>query len=220
MKKKFVLFVLVFVLLTIFGYANLPTIEATISDVSIELNGSILELKDVNGEMVKPLIVNGTTYLPVRAIGQNLGLDVDWNGKTKTVVLTSNAPSNATSQSDNVANSAPVTNTVANPNQNITSSGNIKIAALDKKTECIIIKNSGNSDVSLAGWTILSVRGEQRFRFPEFTLKAGDSVKVGDKSRGQVDFHWLEDKGVWNNSKKDDAELYNGKGELVDRYED
>lgn len=37
--------------------------------------------------MVEPFTVNGTTYLPVRAIGEALGKDVKWDGETKTVYV-------------------------------------------------------------------------------------------------------------------------------------
>ncbi len=87
MKRKLVLFVLMFAVLSMAAYAASPTLQAVVSDVIIELNGQKLTLTDANGNEVKPLIVNGTTYLPVRAIGENLGLEVGWDGETRTVKL-------------------------------------------------------------------------------------------------------------------------------------
>jgi len=97
----------------------------------------------------------------------------------------------------------------------------IMIAELDKKAEYIVIKNSGSDSVDITGWRIISVKGNQSFAFPKFTLEPKSTVKVGDSERNlDTDFHWLDGNGTWNNSKSDPAELYNTKGELVDRYED
>lgn len=97
---------------------------------------------------------------------------------------------------------------------------NITITQLDKKAEFIVLKNNSNSDVNLEGWQIVSVLGNQRYTFPSYTLKAGGTVKVGDSNKNKVDLHWLDGSGTWNNSKKDDAELYDNNGNLVFKYLD
>lgn len=102
----------------------------------------------------------------------------------------------------------------------VNNMGSVEISALNKKAEYIVIQNTGENAVDLSGWWILSVKGGQSFTFPKFTLQPGASVKVGDSAKNDVDFHWLDGKGTWNNSEKDPAELYNAAGELVDRYED
>lgn len=56
-------------------------------DVKVTLNGEPLDLRDVNGNNVDPFLMDGTNYLPVRAISEALGLDVDWNHNEKTVIL-------------------------------------------------------------------------------------------------------------------------------------
>lgn len=63
------------------------TIEADYQDIQVSLNGRTLALTDANGQTVEPFAVNGTTYLPVRAVAENLGLDVEWDGDTATVKL-------------------------------------------------------------------------------------------------------------------------------------
>jgi hypothetical protein len=97
----------------------------------------------------------------------------------------------------------------------------IEIVKLDKKLEYIILKNISDKSVNLDGWKILSVRGEQSFIFEDFTLASGETVKVGDFARNEgIDFHWLDGRGTWNNTKSDPAELYNSNNQLVDRYND
>ncbi|WKY48170.1 lamin tail domain-containing protein [Eubacteriaceae bacterium ES3] len=95
------------------------------------------------------------------------------------------------------------------------------ISELDKKAEYIIIKNTGTDAVDLTDWKIVSVRGNQSFIFPDFSLEPGASVKVGDSANSTgIDFHWLDGGGTWNNSQSDPAELYDSIGQLVDRYND
>ncbi|MCT4510001.1 MAG: lamin tail domain-containing protein [Tepidibacter sp.] len=109
---------------------------------------------------------------------------------------------------------------VSHDNQTNTMNKKVMITDLDKKVEYIIITNSGSKSVDLTGWKILSVIGNQSFTFPKFTLNSNSSVKVGDSAKNSdVKFHWLDGKGTWHNRKSDPAELYNTKGELVDRFD-
>ena len=57
------------------------------NNIKISLNGQTITPKDANGNTVEPFAINGTTYLPVRAVGEALGLDVDWDGATNTALL-------------------------------------------------------------------------------------------------------------------------------------
>ena len=63
-------------------------------EVSIFVNGAELIPQDVNGNATEPFIIEGTTYLPVRALAGALGLKVDWDGSTNTITLTSGADVN------------------------------------------------------------------------------------------------------------------------------
>ncbi len=63
------------------------TVTVDYNDIKVTLNGSAVNLVDANGASVEPFAINGTTYLPVRAVSSALGLDVNWNGQTKTVEL-------------------------------------------------------------------------------------------------------------------------------------
>ncbi|WP_373484145.1 lamin tail domain-containing protein [Acetobacterium sp.] len=105
--------------------------------------------------------------------------------------------------------------------QNGQNSSGVTISELDKKAEYIVIKNAGTSAVDLNGWKIVSVRGNQTFTFPAFSLAAGATVKSGDSANNSgIDFHWLDGGGTWNNSESDPAELYDGTGKLIDVYND
>ncbi len=93
----------------------------------------------------------------------------------------------------------------------------VKICKLDKKAEYIVLKNESKEDINLKNWTILSVRGKQRFTFDDYILKAKSEVVIGDSRKNKVDFHWLGDgnSGIWSNSKRDDAKLFDDSGKFV-----
>lgn len=51
--------------------------------VNINLNGQVLQLADID----RPFIMDGRTFLPVRAISEALEIPVDWDGSTRTVFV-------------------------------------------------------------------------------------------------------------------------------------
>ena len=62
--------------------------ELEYRDIKVSLDGEILDLRDAQGNVVEPFKFDGTNYVPVRAIAQILGLNVAWDGKNATVLLT------------------------------------------------------------------------------------------------------------------------------------
>jgi len=68
------------------------TITAYYDNIKLSINGTIVTPKDVKGNVVDPFTNSGTTYLPVRAVSEALGKKVDWDAKTKTVIITDQAP--------------------------------------------------------------------------------------------------------------------------------
>ena len=69
--------------------ASSRTVTATLTyrDIRLEVNGNLVTPKDVAGNIVEPFIIDGTTYLPVRAVGNALALDVTWDADTSTVFM-------------------------------------------------------------------------------------------------------------------------------------
>ena len=73
------------------------TITASLRpDITVELNGTPQTMKDVNGNEVYAISYNGTTYLPIRAIGEAMGLTVNWDSATQTVDLVGSAAGSTT----------------------------------------------------------------------------------------------------------------------------
>lgn len=63
------------------------TIEVTYRDIKLVVDGVQVSLKDGLGNSVEPFISEGTTYLPVRSVGEALGKEVVWDGETSTVYI-------------------------------------------------------------------------------------------------------------------------------------
>ncbi len=65
------------------------TMQKTLSysDIKIYIDGNKITPTDANGNYVEPFIIDGTTYLPVRAIGNAFGKEVFWDGNTHTVYI-------------------------------------------------------------------------------------------------------------------------------------
>lgn len=64
------------------------TVRVDYSDIKLVVNGKTVTPRDGNGDVVEPFTIDGTTYLPVRAVGNALDMDVAWDGSTNTVTLT------------------------------------------------------------------------------------------------------------------------------------
>lgn len=64
-------------------------VKINYDNIKVVVDGRAVALKDAAGNAVEPFTLDGTTYLPVRAMGNALGMDVGWNSATKTVTLTS-----------------------------------------------------------------------------------------------------------------------------------
>lgn len=72
---------------TIGAFAYTDYIEAVYNNIKIVVDGQQIMPTDGNGKVVEPFISYGTTYLPVRAVADAFGKEVDWDSETNTVIL-------------------------------------------------------------------------------------------------------------------------------------
>lgn len=89
-KATKILLAVLFVCLAIpTAYAASKTVQATLnySNIQIVMNGQTVVPTDVNGKSTEPFSIDGTVYLPIRAIAQALGCDVEWDAATNSVVI-------------------------------------------------------------------------------------------------------------------------------------
>jgi hypothetical protein len=84
------------------------------------------------------------------------------------------------------------------------------------KAEWVKIKNTGNNDRSLDGWTLRD-KANHVYHFEDFTLKASRAVTVHTGSGSDSGKHLYQDSGayIWNNDG-DTAKLKNG-SKLIDK---
>lgn len=87
MKKIFCLVLTLMMVLSITCQAASGVVPANLqyNDIKINLNGNNVVTSS------EPFIINGTTYLPVRALAEALGLNVEWDATTNTVKIFSQA---------------------------------------------------------------------------------------------------------------------------------
>ena len=94
MKKKVVVSVILSAIIVAsmsigaFAAENLTVISAYLNHaIKVTLDGEQLDLRDAQGNKVTPITYQGSTYLPVRAVAEAAGINVEWDGATQTVIL-------------------------------------------------------------------------------------------------------------------------------------
>ena len=65
-------------------------------DFNIVIDGTARQFTTSSGKSIYPLLYDGSTYLPLRAIGQIMNKTVAWNQNNKTITLTSGSSSTVT----------------------------------------------------------------------------------------------------------------------------
>ena len=91
MKKILYITIVLMMILTNFVYASVGSKEETLQymGVKLSIDGNEIVPMDVNKNVVNPFIIDGTTFLPVRAFSEALGKEVKWEGDTNSIYITS-----------------------------------------------------------------------------------------------------------------------------------
>ncbi|MEC0245278.1 stalk domain-containing protein [Paenibacillus chitinolyticus] len=75
---------------TSYAAGGIEKIEAYLNpDIKITLDNEAWTAKDGEGKALAPVIIDGTSYVPAKAVVEAMGGQVQWNNDTKTIVITS-----------------------------------------------------------------------------------------------------------------------------------
>ena len=88
--KSFIAGVVVATIILSAGAAIAATernISVIFRDIRLVVNGETITPRDAQGNIVEPFIWQGSTFLPIRAVGEALGMPVSWDGVTSTVYV-------------------------------------------------------------------------------------------------------------------------------------
>ena len=73
--------------LPVFAASTQRQLTAHFNNIRVVVDGVLITPRDGLGNVVEPFVVDGTTYLPVRAVAEALGRQVEWDGATQTVYI-------------------------------------------------------------------------------------------------------------------------------------
>jgi hypothetical protein len=79
------LVIFVFAFATAHAAQTYRTLHAFFNDIKIYVNDDPVVAKDLDGNVAEPFIINGVTYLPLRAVSEALGHEVSWDQSTYSV---------------------------------------------------------------------------------------------------------------------------------------
>jgi len=80
--KTFTFYTNQFSVYSVVQKSKLVNINMVIDNLNVLLNGSAATLD------VPPMILNSRTMIPLRFVGEKMGMKVDWDGKTRTITMT------------------------------------------------------------------------------------------------------------------------------------
>lgn len=101
------------------------------------------------------------------------------------------------------------------------TTGKLVIEKVDYINEIVTIMNKDNKTINLTGWTLISVKGNQVYTFPDgYKLEAGKKVYVtsGKNAKATTGYLKWTTANVHNNDANDPAELIDMNGKLISSY--
>ena len=178
---------------TVVNAANYTkTLNATYRNIGVTYNGVSKTLS------AEPFLVDGSTYVPLRAVSEVMGADVSWNGSTNTVTITNNS-----------ADTTSLQQQLASANYQVTT---LQRELETVKAELETYKNSNNSNSSGAtsGTDITSAELTATEKYLSDTYSTHfddiyfdfDLVKKGSRLQLTISYSDREDEKAFNNLRE------------------
>jgi len=98
--------------------ARTEDITVTFRNIRLVINGEQVTPRDAAGNVVEPFIWQDTTYLPIRAVADALGMEASWDGSTSTAYLTDREPGTPAGTPSPAASPAPAATPIPSPASN------------------------------------------------------------------------------------------------------
>ena len=142
-------------------------------NISVIINGDKVELRDTNDNEIYPISYEGTTYLPIRAISQLFGFDVEWDSRTGSIIINTNIENKEsliTGKEENTKNNT----LLLNSEERVFSLSDETIEA-ENGIACNIV---ANNDYNIKDFIMLSVKDKYRFVSFDCLSNVNSSVNV------------------------------------------
>ncbi|MER1985595.1 MAG: MBL fold metallo-hydrolase [Solibacillus sp.] len=151
---------------------------------------------------------------------QRVGSDIYGTAEVGTIIVKTDGTTFEVNGSTWTGDGTDIDTSAASTAPVVSKADKIELASKDVQAEIVAIQNNSDADVSLAGWQLISVEGDQVYNFPEITLKAGKVIYVTSGPDAKAGTNYLEwtKKQIWLNTG-DPAQLKNAKGEIVSELE-
>lgn len=87
MKKLTIIKRLAFALLAVACALSITAPVQASTPIRVFVEGALITPRDVTGRVVNPIIIDGTTFLPIRAVGEAFDREIEWDGGAQTVFV-------------------------------------------------------------------------------------------------------------------------------------
>ncbi len=183
--KGFIAGICVAAILTCTISAFAANINVEIGGIKVFWDGVEKNLTNAKGEKVEPMIYDGTTYVPVRAMSNLLGKDVYWDQATTSVYVGERPVAKTTS--------------IVDMEENINGSASWwyilqgKDASFTLKNKEVICENLLNSNLYQKPEAIYMLDGNYSRLVGKFVVPY---TEVGSNATGKIEFYSVENDGT------------------------
>jgi endonuclease YncB( thermonuclease family) len=187
--------------------------ESTAKNRELVFGKSVTLIKDVSKtdryRRLLRFVLTGDLFVNYELVAQGYATASDFPPDISCSVLFHDAERNARSQSLGLW---ATQNETAQPSASTT----VAIVSVNKQAEYVDIKNETGTPIDLAGWELVSERGDQGCTLSG-AIQPGEMLRIW-ADKGQTGFSCGLSVNIWSNSEPDPAVLYNPQGQEVSRY--